>query len=61
MRHFWRVEQDDNGLPVVYVHELDFATKSYALKGIFHNRLKASVPFDVEIDLTAINRRGVES
>ncbi|CAM5608158.1 hypothetical protein SALBM311S_10452 [Streptomyces alboniger] len=56
--HFWRVEQDDDkGFPVVYVYELDPATKAYALAGIFHDRLKVSVPFDVEIDLTAINRR----
>ncbi|WP_371546531.1 Uma2 family endonuclease [Streptomyces sp. NBC_00554] len=55
--HFWRVEDDDNGLPVVYVYELDSATKSYALTGIFHDRLKLTVPFEVEIDLTAINQR----
>ncbi|MFC9847321.1 Uma2 family endonuclease [Streptomyces sp. NPDC060223] len=56
--HFWRVEEDDDkGLPVVYVYELDPATKSYALTGIFHDRLKLTVPFEVEIDLTAINRR----
>ncbi|WP_405950128.1 Uma2 family endonuclease [Streptomyces prunicolor] len=58
VRHYWRVEQDENkGLPVVYVYELDPATKSYGLTGIFHDRLKLSVPFDLEIDLTAINRR----
>ncbi|MFF1694259.1 Uma2 family endonuclease [Streptomyces sp. NPDC058257] len=71
--HFWRVEQDEEkqdeekqdeekqdeekGLPVVYVFELDPATKSYGLTGIFHDRLKVSSPFDVEIDLTAVNRR----
>lgn len=56
--HFWRVEQDeDKGLPVVYVYELDPATKSYALTGIFHDRLKATVPFEIEIDLTAVDRR----
>lgn len=56
--HFWRVEQDDDkGLPVVYVYELDPATKSYGLSGIFHERLKVSLPFPVEIDLTAIDRR----
>jgi Uma2 family endonuclease len=60
--NFWRVEQDeDKGLPVVYVYELDPATKSYGLTGIFHDRLKVSVPFDIEIDLTAINRRGAAS
>lgn len=57
--HFWRVEQDDDkGLPVVYVYELDPATKSYGLTGIFHDRLKVAVPFGIEIDLTAVNRRG---
>ncbi|NEA99803.1 Uma2 family endonuclease [Streptomyces sp. SID13726] len=57
--HFWRVEQDDDkGFPVVYVYELDPATKSYGLTGIFHQRLKVSVPFDIEIDLTGIDRRG---
>lgn len=56
--HFWRVEQDeDKGLPVVYVYELDPATKSYARTGIFHDRLKATVPFEIEIDLTAADRR----
>ena len=57
--HFWRVEQDDDkGYPVVYVYELDPATKSYGLTGIFHDMLKVSVPFDIEIDLTAVDRRG---
>ncbi|MFF4903284.1 Uma2 family endonuclease [Streptomyces sp. NPDC001260] len=57
--HFWRVEQDDDkGFPVVYVYELDPATQVYGLTGIFHERLKVSVPFDIEIDLTAVDRRG---
>ncbi|MFB7494169.1 Uma2 family endonuclease [Streptomyces sp. NPDC056161] len=56
--HFWRVEQDENkGFPVVHVYELDPATTTYALSGIFHDRLKLTVPFDIEIDLTAIDRR----
>ncbi|MFF7054130.1 Uma2 family endonuclease [Streptomyces griseorubiginosus] len=56
--HFWRVEQDDNkGLPVVYVYELDPATRSYGLTGIFHERLKVSVPFPVDIDLTTVDQR----
>ncbi|MFI8227247.1 hypothetical protein ACIGDI_00290 [Streptomyces sp. NPDC085900] len=28
------------------------------LTGIFHERLKVSVPCDIEIDLTAVDRRG---
>ncbi|MET7775996.1 MULTISPECIES: Uma2 family endonuclease [Streptomyces] len=56
--HFWRVEEDDDkGLPVVYVYELDPATKAYGLTGIFHDRLKVTVPFEIEIDLAAVNRR----
>lgn len=53
--HFWRVENAD-GRPVVYVHELDPATKVYALTGIHHDRLKLTVPFDIDIDLTEIDR-----
>lgn len=56
--HFWRVEQDvDERLPVVYVYELDPATQAYGLTGIFHDRLKVAVPFEIDIDLTAINLR----
>lgn len=54
--HFWRVEEND-GLPVVYVFELEPATRSYVPSGIFHDRLKVSVPYPIEIDLTAVNRR----
>ncbi|WP_217246668.1 Uma2 family endonuclease [Streptomyces sp. AC602_WCS936] len=54
--HYWRVEES-NGLPVVYVYELESMTKSYVPTGIFHNRLKLTVPFLIDIDLTAIDRR----
>jgi Uma2 family endonuclease len=52
--HFWRIEEKD-GHPTVYVYELDPATKAYALMGIHHDRLKISVPFDIDIDLTEID------
>ncbi|CAL9581408.1 hypothetical protein SUDANB15_05014 [Streptomyces sp. enrichment culture] len=54
--HYWRVEEND-GLPVVYVSELDPMTRSYVPMGIFHNRLKLTVPFPVDVDLTAVDRR----
>lgn len=54
--HFWRVEKN-NGLPVVYVYELDPATGAYTPTGIYHDRIKVSVPFPIDIDLTAINKR----
>ncbi|MEU4830614.1 Uma2 family endonuclease [Streptosporangium sp. NPDC023615] len=48
--HFWRVENND-GAPVVYVYELDPATRMYALTGIHHDRLTVPVPFPITIDL----------
>jgi hypothetical protein len=39
---------------VVQVHERGHVTGTYALTGIHHDRLKVSVPFDIDIDLTAI-------
>lgn len=53
--HFWRVESDD-GLPVVYVYELDPATKAYVPTGIFHDEMKLTVPFPLAIDLTSMRR-----
>jgi Uma2 family endonuclease len=56
IRHFWRVENED-GLPVVHVFELERATKSYVPMGIFRDHLTLQVPFPIDIDLTAMNRR----
>ena len=53
--HFWRVENND-GSPVVYVYELDPATRAYGLTGIHHGRLTVPVPFPLDIDLAALPR-----
>lgn len=53
--HFWRVEEND-GLPVVYVYEIDPASLTYAITGIHHGRLKLSVPFEIDIDLVNLPR-----
>ncbi|CAM5435631.1 Uma2 family endonuclease [Streptomyces abikoensis] len=53
--HFWRVEESE-GLPLVLVFELDPATRAYMPSGIFRDRLKLSVPFDIDTDLTWTNR-----
>ncbi|MCO6006795.1 Uma2 family endonuclease [Actinoallomurus purpureus] len=53
--HFWRVEHTGWRL-TVYVYELDPATKAYALTGVHHDRLKLTVPFDLDVDLTEIDR-----
>jgi len=57
VRHFRRAENDAGGT-AVYVCELDPATTCYALAGIHHDRLVVSVPYDIDIDLTRVGRRG---
>ncbi|MBT2445976.1 Uma2 family endonuclease [Streptomyces sp. ISL-43] len=54
--HFWRVENKD-GRAVVYVYELDPTTGAYVAAGIFHDRLKVSVPFPIDLDLTEITAK----
>ncbi|MEV4330425.1 Uma2 family endonuclease [Streptomyces sp. NPDC049597] len=53
---YWRVE-NDNGRAVVYVFELEPNTGRYTPTGIFRDRLKADVPFPVDLDLTAITAK----
>lgn len=50
IQHYWRVENQD-GQPVVFVFELEPATGAYVPTGIHRDRLKLSVPFDIDIDL----------
>lgn len=54
--HYWRVERQDAAV-VVYAYGLDPASNSYGLVGIFHDRLKVSVPFPIDIDLTDPGRK----
>ncbi|MFC7550446.1 Uma2 family endonuclease [Plantactinospora sp. GCM10030261] len=56
IRHFWRVEDISGGKVAVYVYELDPATHTYALTGIYHDRIQVGLPFDIDIDLTEIER-----
>ncbi|MFJ9106893.1 Uma2 family endonuclease [Streptomyces sp. NPDC102283] len=58
VRHFWRVEQGADDLPVVYVYELDPATGTCTPTGIHRKKMNLDVPFPVDIDLTDIYRRG---
>ncbi|PCG82160.1 hypothetical protein CIB93_31555 [Streptomyces sp. WZ.A104] len=58
VRHFWRVEQGADGLPVVYVYELDPATDTYTPTGIHRKKMNLDVPFPIDVDLTEIYRRG---
>ncbi|MFF3555804.1 Uma2 family endonuclease [Streptomyces tsukubensis] len=54
--HYWRVE-DNDGRTVVHVFEREPATGQYVPTGIFHDRLKVSVPFPIDLDLTEITPR----
>lgn len=53
--HLWRVEEQDGGA-VVYVYELDPATRTYAPTGIHHGKLDVPVPFPIDIDLDGLPR-----
>ncbi|WP_093175570.1 Uma2 family endonuclease [Sinosporangium album] len=55
IRHFWLVEQE-SGHPQVTVFELDPATKAYVATGVHRDRLTVAVPFEIDIDLTEIDR-----
>ncbi|WP_245649705.1 hypothetical protein [Nocardia shimofusensis] len=56
--HFWRVERGADDRVVVYAYELDPATNRYVPVGIFHDRVRISAPFPIDIDLTALGCRG---
>ncbi|MET7616482.1 Uma2 family endonuclease [Streptomyces sp. NPDC005408] len=54
--YFWRVEMagaDEH--PVVHVFEIDKEARAYRPSGVFHDHLKLSVPFTIDIDLSEID------
>ncbi|MFG2671723.1 Uma2 family endonuclease [Streptomyces sp. NPDC048445] len=54
--HFWRVEMSgEHDRPAVWTYEYDPMHKTYTSTGVHHDRLKLSVPYDIDIDLTAID------
>ncbi|MFD7232393.1 Uma2 family endonuclease [Streptomyces sp. NPDC059881] len=54
--YFWRVEMGGTDeRPVVHVFELDKESRVYEPSGIFRDRLKLAVPFDIDIDLAEID------
>ncbi|MFG2173324.1 Uma2 family endonuclease [Streptomyces niveus] len=58
--YFWLVDlAGSDRHPVVRVYELDPVSKTYALSGIHHERLKTAVPFTIDMDITleALNNR----
>jgi Uma2 family endonuclease len=55
--HFWRVEEGDDGLPVVFVYELDPASQSYIGTGVYRDELSVSVPFPITIRVNTLRER----
>jgi len=49
---YWRVELTATGIPVVYSYLLDSASRRYREGEMFTGLIKATVPFQVEIDLS---------
>ncbi|MEZ0108753.1 hypothetical protein ABH920_002754 [Catenulispora sp. EB89] len=54
IKNLWLVERDGGGM-IAYVYMLDPLTGDYSLIGTFGERLKVSVPFDIDIDLTTLD------
>jgi Uma2 family endonuclease len=52
---FWRIENLD-GKPVVYVFELEPVTGRYVPTGIFHDQIKVTTPFPIDVELTPPGR-----
>ncbi|MFG1680187.1 Uma2 family endonuclease [Nonomuraea sp. NPDC049269] len=51
IKHFWRVEQEEDGKHVVYTFELVPVVRAYVPTGIHRGRLKADIGFPVDLDL----------
>lgn len=43
-------------MPVVHSYELDDTTRAYVATGIHRERVKAAVPFELDIDLGGLVR-----
>ncbi|MER8030932.1 Uma2 family endonuclease [Streptomyces bauhiniae] len=55
--NFWRVEEKGtSGQPIVHVYELDPLTRLYVHTGMHRDRLSVAKPYELDIDLTAIDR-----
>ncbi|MER7999495.1 Uma2 family endonuclease [Streptomyces sp. NPDC095613] len=57
IQNYWRVENNGAGEAIVHVFKLDQDTGAYVGAGIFHNTMKVSAPFPVDLDLTTIMPR----
>ncbi|MCX4824479.1 Uma2 family endonuclease [Streptomyces sp. NBC_01142] len=54
--HFWLVEMTgEHDRPMVCTYEYDPVTRAYVATGIHHDHLKLSAPYDIDVDLSAID------
>ncbi|GAB3272711.1 Uma2 family endonuclease [Kineosporia babensis] len=53
IKHYWRVEEEQLA-PVVYVYELDPASGAYVATGIYRDRLKVALPYEIDIELSGL-------
>ncbi|MDH6125894.1 Uma2 family endonuclease [Kitasatospora sp. GP82] len=51
--HYWHIEEED-GLPVIHVFELEEVASAYAPAGILRGSFARPVPFPVKLDLDGI-------
>ncbi|WP_243712745.1 hypothetical protein [Actinomadura sp. 6K520] len=58
IRHYWRVETDQTAPAfAIYTYELDDATAEYVPTGVHHDRIAATHPFTLDIDLKPVHSR----
>lgn len=53
---FWRIE-DNDGSPVVHVHELEPVRSCHVVTGIHHGRVEVEQPYLIDIDLSEVQDR----
>ncbi|NYV76784.1 Uma2 family endonuclease [Streptomyces sp. UH6] len=54
--HFWRVERNgESAHPLVHTYALDPLTRSYVHTGMHRDQLKVTEPYDITVDLTAVD------
>lgn len=51
IKYFWRVEEEEELVPVVYTFELEPAVRAYVPTGIHRKRLQTDIGFPVDIEL----------
>lgn len=51
--HYWVIDEEPDG-PAVHLYELDRPTARYAPTGIARGRVRTTLPFEIDLDLTSL-------